>query len=242
MSRLKFPDYAVRYDRSPLLEHTGGVLRPGGLELTARLITLACLKPGQRLLDLACGAGVSSGCLAGTLGLDVLGVDISLPLLRNARQRSARPLFCQAGAASLPLCDGAVDAVLCECALSLFPEPDIVLAEVRRVLRPGGMLLLSDLYAREAVPEEGSGPCRCCVDGARSRGELLLMLARKGLEVHFFEDNTKHLKQLAGELIFAHGSLEAFWHELLPGGCASSATRRASQARLGYYVLVAKKI
>ncbi len=96
--------------------------------------------PGP-VLDLACGDGHLLALLRAT-GRAVLGVDASTGELAAARVRlgDGVPLH-QARAQALPLADGRLAAVTCHMALMLLDEPTQVLAELRRVLQPGGRLL-----------------------------------------------------------------------------------------------------
>lgn len=95
-----------------------------------------------RILDLACG----DGFLAETLGTapgsaTVVGLDLSAAELRAARRRlGAGVPLAQARAQRLPLPDASVDAVASHMALMLMDPVEPVLAECRRVLRPGGRL------------------------------------------------------------------------------------------------------
>lgn len=118
------------------------LLHPGGKALTEWLL-------GQggsgRLLDLGCGPGVSAR-LAWEQGYEVYGVDQEEEFLRMAQEHCPEGNYVQADFKKLPFADVFFDAVLCECVLSLAPAPDEVLREIRRVLRPGGVLLWSDLY------------------------------------------------------------------------------------------------
>jgi ubiquinone/menaquinone biosynthesis C-methylase UbiE len=98
------------------------------------------LPPGP-VLDLACGNGHLLAMLA-DLGRELLGVDISTGELAAAGQRmgpGARLL--QARAQALPLPGGALAAITCHMALMLMSPADAVVAELRRVLAPGGRLL-----------------------------------------------------------------------------------------------------
>jgi ubiquinone/menaquinone biosynthesis C-methylase UbiE len=68
-----------------------------------------------------------------------LGIDLTLSELAIARQRAPHALFAKGRVRQLPLPDASLDCVLCHMALMLFDDVDAVLAEVRRVLRPGGV-------------------------------------------------------------------------------------------------------
>jgi ubiquinone/menaquinone biosynthesis C-methylase UbiE len=91
-----------------------------------------------------CGPGNVTASLADAAGPDglALGVDISVPMLTRAVHAQAGPntVFIRADAQKLPFRDETVDAVNSIAALQLVPDPAAALAEMRRVLRPGGRL------------------------------------------------------------------------------------------------------
>jgi ubiquinone/menaquinone biosynthesis C-methylase UbiE len=102
------------------------------------------------LLDLACGTSNLIPLLAqgGTRVDCYLGADLSPEMLAGAAPRAALAHFpaalLAADAAVLPLRDASIDTVVTASALHDWPDPAAVLAETRRVLRPGGRLLLLD--------------------------------------------------------------------------------------------------
>ena len=110
-----------------------------------RLVEHGCVRPGSRVLDVACGTGVVSraaAILAGTGG-SVAGVDLGEPMLAIARshpaEENAAPIdYAQADAAVLPFDADDFDVALCQQSLQFFPERAAALAEMRRVLKPGG--------------------------------------------------------------------------------------------------------
>ncbi|WP_228771873.1 class I SAM-dependent methyltransferase [Actinokineospora iranica] len=105
---------------------------------------LAGLPPG-RALDAACGTGRHSANLV-SLGHDVIGIDQSPKMLELAAAKVPEATFEVGDLEGLPLPDGAVDLVVCGLALSHLPDITDVIGEFRRVLRPGGHLIVSDLH------------------------------------------------------------------------------------------------
>jgi SAM-dependent methyltransferase len=99
----------------------------------------------RSVLDLACGDGHLLGLLSARLGAGVAltGLDMSTGELAAARERlGKRAVLLQGRAQALPLADASQDAVSCHLALMLMHDLDTVLAQVHRVLRPGGHLLV----------------------------------------------------------------------------------------------------
>jgi ubiquinone/menaquinone biosynthesis C-methylase UbiE len=98
-----------------------------------------------RALDLACGTGVFTRPLARTIDHPVVGLDLSRPMLRHAQRLAEREgvcsvLFIRATAFCLPFGDSTFPYVNCCGALHLFDRPITALAEIARVLEPGGYL------------------------------------------------------------------------------------------------------
>lgn len=100
---------------------------------------------GGTVLDVACGPGLYTRRLARDLpeGL-AIGFDLSKPMLRQATRKSSHlPVaFVRGDAHELPYPDGTFDSVICLAALYLIPQPHQVIAEMARVLKPGGKILV----------------------------------------------------------------------------------------------------
>ncbi|MBU4520637.1 MAG: methyltransferase domain-containing protein [Gammaproteobacteria bacterium] len=116
----------------------------------AALLDSATLQPGERVLDLACGTGLVTLAAARSVGPSghALGTDLSGEMVAIAAQQAERrglpnASFTRMDAEQLALADGSVDVVLCSLGLMYVPEPQRVLGEARRVLRPGGRLVVS---------------------------------------------------------------------------------------------------
>jgi len=134
-----FDEVAARYDL------TNTVLSLGQDRGWRRAVAQALdLVPGERVLDLAAGTATSSATLAAT-GADVVGCDFSLGMLRVGRGAGHEGVELVAGdALRLPFRDGAFDAVTISFGLRNTQDLDVTLAELRRVTRPGGRLVVCE--------------------------------------------------------------------------------------------------
>jgi SAM-dependent methyltransferase len=116
-----------------------------------RLCDAARLRPGQSVLDVACGTGVAAR-EAARRGCRVTGVDLNPGMLDVARRRAPGLEWIPGRAESLPVDSGRFDAVLCQFGLMFFEDRPQALREMRRALKPGGRLALAVWDAVEHAP------------------------------------------------------------------------------------------
>ena len=118
-------------------------IETGAEEFIARL----ALKPGARLLDVACGSG-NLAIPAARAGAIVTGVDIATNLLEQARARAESEgltiQFDEGDAENLPYADAAFDEVVSMFGAMFAPRPELVAAELVRVCRPGGRMAMAN--------------------------------------------------------------------------------------------------
>ena len=169
-----------------------------GLPEEAVLASLGCGNPlavadlheGERVLDLGSGGGIDvllSARQVGSSGF-AYGVDMTDGMLQLARQNAARAgasnvEFLKGEIEALPLPDAAVDVVISNCVINLSTDKPAVLAEMFRVLVPGGRIGIADVVAEDHLTpadRAAAGSYAGCIAGALSRAEYLDGLAAAG--------------------------------------------------------------
>lgn len=187
----------------------GESFHPGGGATTIRLGELMGLNPSSKVLDVASGKGASALLLAEKFGCEIVGVDLSAKNAAEARAAArARGLqdkvdFVTGDAAALVFPDGSFSAVLCECAFCLFPDKALAAHEFRRVLRPGGVLGLSDLTrATENLPAELQGLLAwiACIADARPVVDYCNILAAAGFHIAKIEPADTALAEMVKQM------------------------------------------
>jgi SAM-dependent methyltransferase len=105
------------------------------------------IKPGMKVLDVACGTG-NTAIPEAKRGADVTGVDIATNLVEQARERArgegVTATFDEGDAESLPYDDASFDAVTTMFGAMFAPRPDIVASELKRVCKPGGYIAMAN--------------------------------------------------------------------------------------------------
>lgn len=232
------------YENGDLRRITGDTVRPGGFTLTGRALVFCSFTPGARVLDVGCGTGATVEHLITRYKLDAVGVDPSPVLLEQGRRRCPGLPLLEAAGESLPFGDGEMDGVFMECALTVMEDPDGALAECYRVLKDGGRLVVTDVYARnpEGVADLRKLPAASCLTGAMGGRELKKKIERGGFAIVLWEDHSRLLAELAGRIILAGGSLEIFYGHSACGAAQGRDIREAiKKSRPGYFLLIARK-
>lgn len=166
----------------------GEELHPGGERTSLRLAELAGLRAGERVLDVAAGGGTTARLLARVIGVHVTGVELGERAVERARRGSSddRVGFVRGDAEALPLDDGRFDVALSECSLCTFPDKPRAVAEMTRVLRPGGRIAIADVTADpDTLPEPllTAAARVACVADARTQEDYEALLRAAGCEV-----------------------------------------------------------
>jgi SAM-dependent methyltransferase len=177
---------------------------PGSLSCGGAL-DRAAPRAGEVVVDLGCGRGQDVVRAAGRVGATgrAIGVDLSEEMLAKAR-RSAPPFlanvsFVRSDLAALDLPDGCADVVVSNCAINHAPDKGAVYREIRRVLRPGGRFVVSDVVSEETLPDHvRSDPAAwaACYGGAIPEAEYLAAVAAAGFgEIAVLERTTPYEKE-----------------------------------------------
>ena len=184
----------------------------GELPAEAVIASLGCgsptavaeLRPGETVLDLGSGGGIDvllSARRVGPTGF-AYGVDMTEGMLELARANAAKAEatnveFLKGTIEAVPLPDASVDVVISNCVINLSTDKPTVLAEMYRVLTPGGRIGISDVVAEDHLsPADRAerGSYIGCIAGALSRSEYLDGLAAAG-----FTDAEVEFTHLAAE-------------------------------------------
>jgi len=243
------------------------MIRPGGDALTQKAIENAGLPAGARTLDIGCGEGDTVALLSGKYGFDATGVDASKKMIDKGRARYKGLDLRTMEAEFLDFESMSFDAVFMECALSVFRLQEDAAFEAYCVLKPGGKLIISDLYLKNPDPQavakmiaesdekarrpkkegacgENEKPSYVMLDGAFVVDELLAMLEETGFEFLHFYDESDALAGFAAQAIMGHGSLEEYFKAVVPEDedpsayCPCAAFKTKN---LGYFLMILKK-
>ena len=225
------------YESEAVRAVTGTTIRPGGLALTRRAAEACSLSPGDRVLDVGCGTGATANCLHSEYGAAVVGMDLSFVLLAEAARQHSRMNLIRANAMDLPFTAGGFDAVFAECVCSLLPDAIAALDGFHRMLKPGGHLVVADLYWRiwDQTAIQSKDSLGACLAGAVDRRTLIRRIENAGCDIDLWEDHSEALKQLAAQLVWAGVSLTDWWGVDCESGACNSGQRP------GYCLIVAHK-
>jgi SAM-dependent methyltransferase len=197
----------------------GEICRVGGLALTKRALDLCGFQPEARLADIGCGKGATVNYLR-AVGFDAFGIDCDAEVIKYAGQ------YCQVGDARfLPYANDSMAGLFFECSLSQMTAPYQVLCEALRVLRPNGLLVISDIYARNEELQTGNP--------LLNRSQWLELCDKANFACQLFEDRSEDLKSLSAQLLWRHD------REIPEELYCSHDAETLKSARCGYFLMIA---
>lgn len=187
--------------------------------LSPQMADLAGVTEGQRALDVGCGPGALTGELVARLGPGaVAAVDPSEPFVAAARERHPGVDVRQASAEALPFENATFDVALAQLVVHFMSDPVAGLAEMRRVTRPGGVVV-----ACVWDHAGGKGPLGVFWDAAREldpsvQDEGALPGAREGHLAELFRDaGLTDVEPTALSATLEHRAFEDWWEPFTAG-------------------------
>lgn len=153
-------------------------------------VTLAALEPGQTVLDLGSGGGIDCFLAAKKVGEEgrVIGVDMTAEMIdlarRNKEKMGAENVEFRLGEIEhLPVSDNSVDVIISNCVVNLSPDKPQVFREAFRVMKPGGLLAVSDILTEAPMPEaflKNMDSWGACISGALPEAEYVAAIEAAG--------------------------------------------------------------
>ena len=207
----------------------GGICRlpsPGGTELTKRALEICRFPQGAALADVGCGTGSSVSYINRETEYKMTGIDNDQAAISVAVAEGNDCICCDA--TELPFASSSLDGVFFECSFSKIDMPDTALSEAYRVLKAEGKSVISDFYAQERE-EHFFG----FMGRVEFKERIMSRINKHGFDLVLFEDHTKELHRLWGQLIFDYGR-EAVDSMLCESG-------RILSAKCRYGIFIAKK-
>jgi SAM-dependent methyltransferase len=169
------------------------VLHPGGLWATERMAQMCRVSHDSRVLDIACGKGITAAHLARKTGCRVTGVDIDENFIRQAERlaknegQAERVEFRQASALNLPFSDNEYNVTLSQAFLILIDDKQRAIREAVRVTKPGGHIAWLELSFTKKPPQSlfdaaNSSACAFCIKNVLIFEEWERLFRKNGME------------------------------------------------------------
>lgn len=161
-------------------------------EWTEEIVSTIAPRPGERFLDVACGAGSVATAACEQVGAHgrVAALDASSLMIAIAARRGPDVAWMRGDAHHVPIRSGALDAITCAHGLMFFEDPAAALREMARMLRPGGRIVATTWSRREKNPHE---------DAFAHALEGRVLGEREFFDALFRLDEPSHLRDIARE-------------------------------------------
>jgi SAM-dependent methyltransferase len=173
-------------------------------------VALASLQEGDVVLDLGSGAGFDCFLAAQHVGASgrVIGIDMTPEMIAKARENAQRGdyhnvEFRLAEIEHLPVADNSVDITISNCVINLVPDKRRAFAEIFRVLKPGGRLMISDIVLLQELPDVIKNSAAAyvgCISGALMKEEYLKTIRDAGFkDVQIVEETIFPIECMAND-------------------------------------------
>lgn len=153
---------------------------------------LSDIKEGETVVDLGSGAGIDCFIAANKTGSTgrVIGIDMTPEMIDKARRNAAQNgyanvEFVNSDIESIALEDGIADLVISNCVLNLVPDKLKAFKEIRRILKPGGRFIISDIVLLRDLPQkvkESAEAYAACIAGALLKEQYLDTIREAGFD------------------------------------------------------------
>lgn len=163
------------------------------------------IKPGDTVVDLGSGGGIDCFLASKKTGPTgkVIGIDFTEAMIIKAKTNALKNgfnnvEFMLGDIELLPLADSSVDVIISNCVINLAPDKNKVFSEAWRVLKPGGLICVSDIVLlSELTPEQRSNEelIAGCVGGAVLKDDYISMMKQAGFQVSILSENKSISKQ-----------------------------------------------
>ena len=239
------------YESGGFDQFLGETLRPGGLELTTRIAELGGFGESSTILDIACGKGASAFFLTRNYGCMVFGIDLSRKMIGLSQDRAEEErlkekiAFAVADGEDLPFLSSTFDGIVSECSFSILPDKKKALKEMKRVLRPKGKLVMTDMTIQGEVSEEFRDQLTFlpCASGAETIEGYVRLLEEAGFKDYYTEDHSGELKKVGFQMFLTFGSIENFLWSVASACCAGNEAASPNDTFLdGFKKLFSEKI
>jgi arsenite methyltransferase len=200
-------------------------------------VAMASLRPGETVVDLGSGGGLDVFLAAKEVGPEglAIGIDMTADMVALARSNAQQGnygnvTFYLAEIEAMPIPSGSVDCVISNCVLNLCADKDAAMAEVFRILKPGGRVAISDIALKQALPAEMAREVAAwtgCIGGALSIADNESALYRAGFSQVAIYDSNADLN------VYKQGGSAACCGP--EPSCCAPAAERPSEARLDFH-------
>lgn len=192
-------------------------------------LAFADVAPSDVVVDLGCGVGLDLLLAREHVGPKgrVIGIDMTEAMIEQARRNILAAGYDnievrQGTIENMPVESEIADWIISNCVINLSPEKTRVFAEMYRVLKPGGCILISDIVAEDLPPELRADPALicACIGGAISADEYCA-----GLQRHGFEEVTIRARH-----VYSLEELQAIWGRPEEGSSSCCGVANAKNA------------
>ena len=196
-------DFVASFYESPWLEQLVGKMHHPGEERLIEEIGRRCkIDNSSEILDIGCGNGTTTIEISRSFGCAAVGLEISQDLIQEAMEKASsldvENIDFQVTDGGIPAFpDGAFDFVLFISSFSLFENKSEILREVRRILRPGGTLVITNMVISEDmnldIPDKMM--FASCISGALPNGSISDLIENVGFNEVISVDWTHELRR-----------------------------------------------